>query len=63
MVQVIFKSPQAAAKCVSLMDGRWFAGSQLEADLWDGRTSHNVKKREESEEEQQRRLDAMFDDK
>lgn len=63
VVQVIFESPQAAAKCVSLMEGRWFGGSQLEADLWDGRTSHNVKKREESEEDQQRRLDAMFDEK
>ena len=45
VVSVCFKFPQAAAKCVSLMDGRWFGGKQIQADLYDGHTNYNVKKK------------------
>lgn len=33
-----FKAPDAAAKCVGLMEGRFFGGRQVEANLWDGIT-------------------------
>ncbi|UPR04882.1 splicing factor U2AF-associated protein [Chloropicon primus] len=62
VVSVCFKLPQAAAKCVSIMHGRWFGGKQIEADLFDGHTNYFVKKMEETEEEQQRRLDRFAAD-
>ena len=36
VASVKFKAPDAAAKCVSLMSGRFFGGRQVAADLWDG---------------------------
>ena len=33
VVSVQFKHPEAAAKCVSIMEGRWFGGRQLECCL------------------------------
>ena len=62
VVSVCFKLPQAAAKCVSIMHGRWFGGKQIEADLFDGHTNYFVKKAEETQEEQQRRLDRFAAD-
>ncbi len=57
VVQIKFKTEEAADACVALMEGRWYAGRRLEAGKWDGVTNHNVLV-EETEEEQQARLEA-----
>ena len=51
-----FKSPEGAESCLREWNGRWFAGRQIEASLWDGRTK--LGKEEESEAAQKARLDA-----
>ena len=62
VVLVLFRLPQSAAKCVSVMHGRWFGGKQIEADLYDGHSNYFVKRREETEEEQRQRLERFASD-
>ena len=62
VVLVLFRLPQSAAKCVSVMHGRWFGGQQIEADLYDGHSNYFVKRREETEEEQRQRLERFASD-
>lgn len=50
---VTFNEFEDADKCVSLMNGRWFAGRQLSAASWDGRTKFKI---EETEEEIEARM-------
>ncbi|KXZ50931.1 hypothetical protein GPECTOR_14g177 [Gonium pectorale] len=54
IVTVRFRTPEAAHKCVELMNGRYFGGRRLEAFMWDGFTNYNVKSKETAEEEQAR---------
>ncbi|RWS26903.1 HIV Tat-specific factor 1-like protein [Leptotrombidium deliense] len=51
---VHFKEFEAADSCVQLMNGRFFAGRQLSASHWDGKTKYSVK---ETEEEAKARID------
>lgn len=50
---VHFNEFEAADKCVEIMDGRFFAGRQLIAHLWDGKTKYKI---EETEEEVEKRM-------
>jgi len=53
VVMVTFSAPEEADSCVVAVNGRWFAGCQLEATIWDGRTKYQVK---ETQEEMEKRL-------
>ncbi|XP_067141167.1 17S U2 SnRNP complex component HTATSF1 [Centruroides vittatus] len=53
IVSVSFKEVEQADECVILMNGRWFAGRQLRAETWDGRTKYKI---EESAEDREKRL-------
>lgn len=59
VVSVRFQEPEAANKCIQLMNGRWFGGRQVEAHLYDGVTNYAVKPAKESWEEQEARLEAF----
>ncbi|XP_055334305.1 HIV Tat-specific factor 1-like [Paramacrobiotus metropolitanus] len=48
-----FAEFEQADACLARMNGRWFAGRQLSAELWDGKNKYKV---EETEEEKQKRL-------
>lgn len=50
---VTFNEFEAAEKCVALMDGRFFAGRQLIAHVWDGKTKYKI---EETEEQVEQRM-------
>ena len=56
VVSIKFKRDDAAQECLKVMNGRFFGGRQLTAELWDGTTNYNVRKPQESEEEQAARL-------
>jgi len=58
VISVRFKFEDAAAECIKLMNGRFFAGRQIVAHMYDGVTNYNVKLKE-SEEEQAARLEAF----
>ena len=58
VVSVKFRTPDAAAACIRVMEGRFFGGRRLEAALWDGVANFNVKRAGESAEEQAARLEA-----
>ena len=51
---VKFKTDDAAAKCIDLMQGRYFGGRQVSAHMWDGITNYHIKKKETAEEQQAR---------
>lgn len=53
VVAVFFNDFESADKCVELMNGRWFAGRQLSAQHWDGKTRYKV---QETEEEAAKRI-------
>jgi HIV Tat-specific factor 1 len=53
VVMVTFSAPEEADSCVATVNGRWFAGCQLEATSWDGRTKYQV---QETQEEMEKRL-------
>ena len=56
-VMVKFVTDDAATKCVDLMNGRYFGGQQVVAQMWDGKTNYFVAPRKETKEEQAARLD------
>ncbi|KAL6053740.1 HIV Tat-specific factor 1 [Balamuthia mandrillaris] len=58
VVAVKFAEAEAAAKCIEVMNGRWFAKRQISAEWYDGLTNYKVK---ESEEEQQKRIEDFGD--
>ena len=54
IVMVKFKSDDAAAKCLEVMEGRYFGGKRVSAHMWDGIANYHVKKTETAEEQQAR---------
>ena len=54
IVMVKFKTDDAAAKCIDVMDGRYFGGNRVSAHMWDGISNYHVKKTESTEEQQAR---------
>jgi len=56
VVVIKFEDHFLAEKCIAKMNGRFFAGRRLEADLYDGWTNYEVK---ESEEQRQERMKAF----
>jgi HIV Tat-specific factor 1 len=55
VIQIKFKTPTAAANCIQLMNGRFFAGSKISCFFWDGKTDY--KKPPETEEEVKQRIE------
>jgi len=51
VVAIKFKSGEGAHKCIEVMNGRFFAGRQLEAFFYDGLTDYNVAEDEETKAE------------
>ena len=43
VIKVVFRTSTAAERCLEVMNGRFFAGRQIEASLWDGVTNYEVK--------------------
>ena len=43
VVSLAFKEFEAADLCVTRMNGRWYAGRQLEVSLWDGLMDFQVR--------------------
>ena len=37
-----FEDKRAAEKCLTVMNGRNFAGAKLAAEMWDGHTSYKI---------------------
>ncbi|KFH72077.1 hypothetical protein MVEG_02370 [Podila verticillata NRRL 6337] len=58
VVSVRFKDKESALLCIKLMNGRFFAGQRVEADIYDGHTKYeSTKTKEQLEEEEKQRLD------
>lgn len=55
VVTVKFKEPVAAARCIEVMNGRYFAKRQISAEYYDGFTNYKC---EESEEQKKLRSEA-----
>ncbi|XP_051764014.1 HIV Tat-specific factor 1 isoform X2 [Ctenopharyngodon idella] len=55
VASVAFKEPEEADTCQAALDGRWFGGRKLSAQLWDGVTDYQV---EETSREREERLKA-----
>lgn len=59
VVVVKFQDPKNCQECIKALQGRWFGGRQIKAEVWDGVTNFKVRKTDQiSEEEAQERLDA-----
>jgi HIV Tat-specific factor 1 len=41
VVEHRFKRAESAARCIEVMQGRYFSGRMLECSLWDGSTNYN----------------------
>jgi len=50
VVAVKFVEARPAAKCIEVMNGRYFGGKQLEADYYDGFSNYVVKADDQDEE-------------
>uniref|UniRef100_A0A9J8CQX8 17S U2 SnRNP complex component HTATSF1 n=1 Tax=Cyprinus carpio carpio TaxID=630221 RepID=A0A9J8CQX8_CYPCA len=53
VASVAFKDPEEADMCQTALNGRWFGGRKLSAQLWDGVTDYQV---EETSREREERL-------
>ncbi|XP_051539402.1 HIV Tat-specific factor 1 homolog [Myxocyprinus asiaticus] len=53
VASLAFKEPEEADMCQAALNGRWFGGRQLSAQLWDGVTDYQV---EETSREREERL-------
>lgn len=59
VIMIRFTDELAAGGCINEMQGRWYNGRQIQAELWDGVTKFGKSRLEETEEEQQKRLEAF----
>lgn len=58
MCSVKFGTEEAANACVELMNGRYFAGKRVEAEIYDGKTKYTTKATgEDAEKEEAARLE------
>ncbi|KAF9423608.1 hypothetical protein BGZ94_008247 [Podila epigama] len=58
VLSVRFKDKEQALLCVRLMNGRYFAGQRVEADIYDGHTKYeSTKTKEQIEQEEKQRLE------
>ncbi|KAJ1673065.1 hypothetical protein EV182_005960 [Spiromyces aspiralis] len=58
VISVKFRDKMSAAACVKVMNGRFFAGRQIEASLYDGRKKYrSTKKDEETEKQVEQRME------
>ncbi|RKP39909.1 hypothetical protein BJ085DRAFT_22709, partial [Dimargaris cristalligena] len=57
VISVKFVDKTSAIACVELMDGRWFGGQRVSAQLYDGKTQYEYSKSNESEEATKARLE------
>ncbi|MGH0186749.1 UNVERIFIED_CONTAM: hypothetical protein FKN15_022728 [Acipenser sinensis] len=53
VASVAFKEPEEADVCQLALNGRWFGGRKLSAELWDGKTDYQI---EETSRERDERL-------
>ncbi|XP_030648453.1 17S U2 SnRNP complex component HTATSF1 [Chanos chanos] len=53
VASVAFKEPEEADMCQVALNGRWFGGRKLSAELWDGATDYQI---EETAREREERL-------
>ncbi|XP_036993726.2 HIV Tat-specific factor 1 homolog [Artibeus jamaicensis] len=53
VASVSFRDPEEANYCIQTLNGRWFGGRQITAQVWDGTTDYQV---EESTREREERL-------
>ncbi|XP_048192237.1 HIV Tat-specific factor 1 [Perognathus longimembris pacificus] len=53
VASVSFRDPEEADLCIQTLDGRWFGGRQITAQVWDGTTDYQV---EETSREREERL-------
>jgi len=51
VVAIKFENHDDAAKCIRVMNGRWFGGKQLDVDFYDGWSNYEVTETEEQKEE------------
>jgi len=58
VVAVKFEDASAAARCIEVMNGRFFGGRQLEADYYDQFTNYTVK---ETDTQQESRIESFGD--
>ncbi|RWS10083.1 HIV Tat-specific factor 1-like protein [Dinothrombium tinctorium] len=61
VASVTFENFDSADLCVSLMNGRFFAGRQLSAAHWDGKTKYQTKETEEEAEERIKQWDQYLE--
>lgn len=60
---VTFNEFEDAAKCLDLMNGRFFAGRKLDVAHWDGKTKYKVKETEEEAEKRMANWDQFLEEK
>uniref|UniRef100_G1QAP8 17S U2 SnRNP complex component HTATSF1 n=2 Tax=Myotis lucifugus TaxID=59463 RepID=G1QAP8_MYOLU len=53
VASVSFRDPEEADYCIQTLNGRWFGGRQITAQVWDGTTDYQV---EETAKEREERL-------
>jgi HIV Tat-specific factor 1 len=61
VVLVTYRTGEGAAACVSKMNGRFFDGTKLRAELWDGFSNFVGEKKKESERAQRERMESFGD--
>lgn len=56
-----FKTDEAANACIELMNGRYFAGRKVEAEIYDGKTKYATGKGtgEDADREEAARLESF----
>ncbi|XP_026864398.2 HIV Tat-specific factor 1 [Electrophorus electricus] len=62
VASVAFKEPEEADACQVALDGRWFGGRKLAANLWDGVTDYQVEETTREREERLKGWSAFLDD-
>ncbi|ELW63388.1 HIV Tat-specific factor 1 [Tupaia chinensis] len=60
VASVSFRDPQEADYCIRTLDGRWFGGRQITAQVWDGTTDYQVEETSREREERLRGWEAFL---
>ncbi|XP_045439700.1 HIV Tat-specific factor 1 homolog [Pipistrellus kuhlii] len=60
VASVSFRNPEEADYCIQTLNGRWFGGRQITAQVWDGTTDYQVEETTREREERLKGWDAFL---
>ncbi|XP_069758379.1 17S U2 SnRNP complex component HTATSF1 [Narcine bancroftii] len=62
VASVAFKEPEEADQCILVLNGRWFGGRQITAEIWDGVVDYQIEETVKERESRMKSWESFLED-